>query len=289
MEVLLKVNDSDDPNSYKDGDIIRARSLKEIRYRHAQHKCHITNFGFDSFGNRVSDPLLIKFFEKTHKYKLERLNSNDVRKTNLATGHQKIINTIPDEDGEKIHAYRFISSALKSDRHGIFRSPSGQEFWYAKTKKFQDIDVDAIWYDIETHTDFLKLDHNNSDLSETQKRYMLAMNCCYHVCEDGDHDDHDHTACLNCTCHCDLEECSEDFVADKSEPVRRVVDADEHSIEVLHARMFQVPYWDFSSALSLNIDEIRNINKYSDARAVLAERPSAEVLTVDKVAAGIIS
>ena len=145
---------------------------------------------------------------------------------------------------------------------------------------------DAIWNDIETHTDFLKLDHNNSDLSETQKRYMLAMNCCYHVCED---DDHDHTACLNCTCHCDLEECSEDFVADKSEPVTRGVDADEHINEVLHARKFQVPYWDFSSALSLDADKIRNINKHFDARVVFAERPSAEVLTVDKVATGVIT
>jgi hypothetical protein len=71
--------------------------------------------------------------------------------------------------------------------------------------------------------------------------------------------------------------------------VTRVVDADEHINEVLHARKFQVPYWDFSSALSLNVDDIRNINKYCDARVILTERPSAEVLTVDKVTAGIIS
>ena len=93
---------------------------------------------------------------------------------------------------------------------------SGLEYWYGGAKKFHDLDINAIWNDIETHTYYLQSNHINWPLADIEKKRLLPMNCCEHTCEDHDDDhghDHDDTACLACTCSCDLSECSSNFIS----------------------------------------------------------------------------
>jgi hypothetical protein len=50
-----------------------------------------------------------------------------------------------------------------------------------------------------------------------------------------------------------------------------------------------VPYWDYSSSLSLDIDRVRNLSKQVDGRKSPDSRPYSERLTVDKITAGIVT
>ena len=288
MEIILKINDGPDASSYKDGDIIQAFSMQNIYYCHAQHKCHVRNFDFTTDGMRVADPLLVKFLEKTNTYKFERLNSNDVKRTNLITGEEGILNNTPNDNGERINVYQYVSRRIKNKDHVIFRS-NGLEYWYGKSRG--DIDVDAIWNDIETHTDFLQSDHIHFPLSDIEKRRFLPMSCCTHG-HSHDHTDLPvHNACLDCTCGCDTSECSNDFISERLSPIFIVRDegTDEEYNEITYKRKYQVPYWDLASILSLDVDNIRNTNKEVDLRKPLQERSAADLLTVDKIAAGVVS
>ena len=288
MEIVVKVNDGSSPSSYKDGDIVQAFSMRNIYYCHAQHKCHVRNFDFTTDGMRAADPLLVKFLEKTNTYKFERLNSNDVKRTNLITGEESIFNTTPNDNGERINVYQYVSRRIKNKDHVIFRS-NGLEYWYGKSRG--DIDVDAIWNDIETHTDFLQSDHIHFPLADIEKRRFLPMSCCTHG-HSHDHTDLPvHNACLDCTCGCDTSECSNDFISERLSPIFIVHDegSDEEYNEITYKRKYQVPYWDLASILSLDVDNIRNTNKEVDLRKPLQERSAADLLTVDKIAAGVVS
>jgi hypothetical protein len=282
MEIIVKINDGPSSTSYKDGDIVQAFSMWNIYYCHAQHKCHVRNFDFTTDGMRVADPLLVKFLEKTNTYKFERLNSNDVKRTNLITGEEGILNNTPNDNGERINVYQYVSRRIKNKDHVIFRS-NGLEYWYGKSRG--DIDVDAIWNDIETHTDFLQSDHIHFPLSDIEKRRFLPMSCCTHG-HSHDHTDLPiHNACLDCTCGCDTSECSNDFISERlsSISIAHNVGTDEEYNEITHRRKYQVPYWDLTSILSLDVDDIRNTNKEVDLRKPLPLRPAADLLTQDKI------
>ena len=54
-------------------------------------------------------------------------------------------------------------------------------------------------------------------------------------------------------------------------------------------RRYTVPYWDYSEALSLDIDNIRNPEVSVDARKHADSRPAGDSLTIDKIEAGIIT
>jgi len=54
-------------------------------------------------------------------------------------------------------------------------------------------------------------------------------------------------------------------------------------------RKFTVPYWDYASLLSLDVDDIRNSSKEVDARKDLDLRPAGDLLTISKIDAGIIT
>tara|TARA_R110000744_G_scaffold102116_1_gene196456 strand:- start:766 stop:1635 length:870 start_codon:yes stop_codon:yes gene_type:complete len=288
MEIIVKINDGPSPTSYKDGDVVRAVSMSDIYYCHAQHKCHVTNFGFTTGGMRIADPLLIKFLEKTRVYKFERLNSNDVKRTNLITSEEGVFNNTPNDDGERIDVQQYVSRLIRDDKHLVFMS-NGLECWYGKNRV--DIDVDSIWSDIETHTDFLQSDHIHFPLADIEKRRLLPMSCCMHG-HSHDHTDLPaHNACLDCTCGCALSECDVDLVSDRSSSVVSIINegTEEEYNEILHKRKYQVPYWDLTSTLSLDIDSIRNTNEEVDLRKPLQERSAVDLLTVDKIAAGIVS
>lgn len=283
MEIVVKVNDGPSSTSYKDGDIVQAFSMRDIYYCHAQHKCHVKNFDFTTDGMRVADPLLVKFLEKTNTYKFERMNSNDVKRINLITSEEDIINTTPNDNGEKIDVYQYVSRRIKNKHHSIFRS-NGLEYWYGKHRS--DIDVDSIWGDIETHTSFLQSDHIHFPLSGIEKKAFLPMNCCMHDHAHG----HAHDECLCAVCECSLSECSTDFVSDRISSIVSIINegTEEEGTEVLHRRKFQVPYWDLTSTLSLNVDNIRNTNKEIDLRKPLLSRPDANLLSQDKIEAGVV-
>jgi hypothetical protein len=287
MEVIVKINDGSSSTSYKDGDIIQAFSMQQTYYCHAQHKCHVRNFNFTTDGMREADPLLLKFLENTNTYKFERLNSNDVKRTNLITSEESIFNNTPNDNGERINVYQYVSRRIKNKDHLIFRS-NGLEYWYGKTRG--DIDVDSIWNDIETHTDFLQSDHIHFPLADIEKRMFLPMSCCIHG-HSHDHTDLPaHNACLDCTCGCDTSECSNDFISERlsSISIAHNVGTDEEYNETIHKRKYQVPYWDFTSTLSLNVDNIRDLSKEVDMRSELGLRPAADLLTADKVEVGAV-
>lgn len=273
MEIIVKINDAPSQDSYKDGDIIQAFTLDEIYYHHAQNKCNVKNFGLTTDGTRSPDPLLIKFLEKTKTYKFQRLNSNEVRRTNLLTNEQDILSTTPNADGEKIDVYKYVSRRLKNKHHLMFRD-NGLEYWY--TKERNGIDVNAVWNDIETHTDFLQTDHTNFPFSDIEKRHFAAINTSgrsyigesfTRVELSGD------------TVHVRQEIALED-------PPEEI--PEDYDPVVLARRKWFVPYWDLTTALGSSVDNLRNPNHVCDCRKAMDEREHIDILTFDKVSEGII-
>jgi hypothetical protein len=299
MELIVKVGNPDGPQtSYKDGDIVQTFSPDRILLSNAEGICNVNNFSLNEVtGLRDNDSLLMKYLELRNTYKFERVNSNDIRRTNMITEEEDILNTTPNDKGEYINAYQFISRRLKNARHCIFGS-SGSEIWYGKARA--SVDLDALWNDIETHTDELKQNNMSWNFSPIEKRAFLVMNCCGHGHPHTHEDAVSHAACINCTCGCDLHELSEDFANERVEPVYTDGDPipEPDSIpesgdvvfeQILVAkRKFTVPYWDYDSLLSLDVDDIRNPNTQVDARKELGSRPTGDLLTVNKIDAGII-
>lgn len=268
MELILKIGDVAGDAAYKDGDVVQAISMDDIKRCHAELKCHINNFPLDPYtGLRSSRPLLIKYLESIHLYKYERLNSNEIMRTNLETSETTLLSSVPNEDGEYIHAYSFISKRIKSPRHKIF-GKIGNEFWYAKSRSF---DSDSIWNDIETHTDFRKEDHMFWPLSDAEKRAYLAVNC---------------RGFRNSV----FNELSGDTVCDRMCSVDRVVNegTEGEYNELIAKRRWRVPYWDLSSDLSISIDDARDSSKMLDARTDINERHKVDDISVDKVQEGIV-
>ena len=300
MELIVKVGSPDGPQtSYKDGDIVQTFSTNGILLSNAEGICNVNNFPLNEVtGLRENDSLLMKFLELRNTYKFERVNSNDIRRTNMITEEEDILNTTPNDKGEYLHAYQFISRRLKSARHKIFGS-SGSEIWYGKIRS--STDLDALWNDIETHTSHLKQDNMSWNFSPIEKRSLLVMNCCGHGHPHTHSDAITHAACISCTCGCDLHELSEDFANERSEsihidgdPIIEMeigIDSGDVPLEqiLVAKRKFTVPYWDYDSLLSLNVDDIRNRNKEVDARKELDSRPTGDLLTVNKIDAGIIT
>ena len=259
MELIVKINDSSSaPEAYKDGDIVQSFSNDRILLCHAQMICHVNNFPLDATsGLRPNDGLLMKFMEKTHSHKFERVSSNSVRKTDLETGEQSITSSISD-------VQQFLARRLKNSRHKIFGSPD-LEIWYGTEK---DPDLDDIWNDIETHTDLLKVDHLSWPFTDIEKRNFLPLSV------SGFRDN-------------SVAEISSDTAVSRSDPVY----SEEGSPNpiVIAKRQWQVPYWDLASSLSLNIDDVRDKSKTVDGRAARENRPHVDDINVDKVEVGIVT
>ena len=273
MEIIVKINDGPSETSCKDGDIVQAFTLDEIYLHHAQNKCNVRNFALTTDGMRSPHPLLLKFLEKTKTYKFERLNSNEVRRTNLLTDEHDILCTPPNADGEKIDAYQYVVKKIKNKNHSIFRE-NGLEYWYAKERN--NIDINAVWNDIETHTGFLQSDHARFPFSNIEKRRFAAINTSgrsytgesfTRVELSGD------------TVHARQSVAVEDYpeiLPEDFEPV------------ILAKRRWFVPYWDLSTALGSSVDDLRNPNHICDCRKTMDEREHIDILTFDKVSEGII-
>ena len=275
MEVIVKINDGPSETSCKDGDIVQAFTLNEIYYHHAHQKCNVKNFGFETDGSRTPDPLLIGFLEKTKTYKFERINSNYVKRTNLITNEETILGKTANENGERIDPYQYITRRLKNKNHLMFRAANGFAYWYGKSRS--DIDIDAVWNDIETHSDYLKSDHTNFPFSDIEKRYFAAINTSgrsyigesfTRVELSGD------------TVHTR----QESVFADPPEEI-----PEDYDPIVLARRKWFVPYWDLASELGSSVDNLRNRNHICDCRKEMDEREHIDILTFDKVTEGIVS
>ena len=275
MEIIVKINDAPSQDSYRDGDIVQAFTLDEVYYHHAQNKCNVKNFGLDDVtGNRSPEELLIKFLEKTKTYKFERLNSNEVKKTNLITDEVSILNKTPNADGERIDVHAYLIRRLQKANHLIF-GKSGREYWYGKERN--DIDINAVWNDIETHTDFLQSDHTRFPFSDIEKRTFLAINTSGRRYTG---DSFTRVELSGDTVHVRQEIALED-------PPEEI--PEDYDPIVLARRKWFVPYWDLTAALGTSVDKLRNPNHICDCRKAMDEREHIDILTFDKVAAGIIT
>ena len=278
MEIVVKINDGPSETSYKDGDIIQAFTLDEIYYHHAQIKCNVKNFGLETNGSRTPDPLLINFLERTKTYKFERINSNYIRRTNLITNEERIIGKTPNEHGQSIDPYRYITKQLKNKNHSIFRGANGFAYWYGKDR--DSIDIDAIWTDIETHSDHLKSEHASFPFSDIEKKYFAAINTSGRSYVG---DSFTRVELSGDTVHTRSLCAVEDFPDVLPEnPV-------EYDPVIVAKRRWFVPYWDLTTELGNSVDDLRNPNKECDCRKEMDEREHIDILTFDKVAEGIVS
>ena len=129
------------------------------------------------------------------------------------------------------------------------------------------------------------------------ERVFLVMNCCGH----GHSHTHPDSLCISGDCNCELHELSEDFANERvgsiyidGDPIPEpeiVVESGDPPLEqiLVAKRKFTVPYWDYASLLSLDVDDIRNSSKEVDARKEPDSRPAGDLLTISKIDAGIIT
>ena len=274
MELIVKINSNPGDISYKDGDVVQAFSNKQIQFSHAEMICNINNYPLDPVtGLRTNNTLLMKFLEKTKAYKFERVNPNDVLKTDLTTGQQTTLNMQANENGEYIDVLSFISRRLKKQNHKIFGS-SGNEIWYGGSTS--DIDIDFFWNDIETHTNNLKINHSSWPFTDLEKKRFICINT------SGRKYTGDSFTRV---------ELSGDTVHERAMPAletRPEETSEGYSPAVLAKRKWFVPYWDLSSQLGASVDDLRNPEIICDCRKPTNEREHIDILTYDKVSEGIL-
>ena len=275
MELIVKIQSNGANPQYQDGDVVQAMSLDRIYMTHAKLICHPRNFGFNTFGLRDRNTLLEKCQELIHKHKFERMNSNDVKRTNLITGEETILNTIPNSDGHYINAYQYISRRIKHPEHKIFGT-HGTEVWYDKPRKRESSIITSLWNEIETHTDSLKDNHGNWPFTDLEKRHFICINT------SGRSYDGDSFTRV---------ELSDDTVCERHVTVDEVVDdTDPNNIVInLQAkRKWFVPYWDLTTELGSSVDDLRNPDHMCDCRKPMDEREHIDILTYDKITEGLL-
>ena len=275
MELIVKVKSDGSNPYYQDGDVIEAMSLGRIHLAHAEMICHPDNFGFNTNGTRDLNTLLHKFQEATHTYKFERINSNDVKRTNLLTGEEDILNTIPNAEGEAINAYKYISRRLKSPRHKIFGA-SGSEIWYGKMRNDAEVFVPVAWNHIETESDNLQNNHNSWPFTDLEKRHFICINTSGRSYTG---DSFTRVELSGGTVTERVLSATEDIPEDAP---------DDYEVVTLAKRQWFVPYWDLSSQLGHSIDDLRNKDLECDCRKPMNEREHIDILTYDKIAEGLL-
>jgi hypothetical protein len=254
MELLIKTDSAEDANLYKDGDIVQAFSYDRIHLTNAQVICNVNNFPVDDVtGLRVNDSLLMKYLERASLYRFERTGTDTVKKINLSTLGEEILGA------ESIDVSEFLKNRLKSPRHKVFGS-SGSEIWYGDSR---ELDINAIWDDIEAHSDSLKSENSSWPFTEIEKRHLLILNS---------------SGFKNNI----VTELSSGTASSRQLPV--VIEE-----ELIAKRQWQVPYWDLVQDLGINVDDVRNKDITLDVRKPVSERPYIDNLNVDKVVAGIIT
>jgi hypothetical protein len=277
VELVLKINSSGDSQTqYQDGDIIEAFSDTRIHFCHAEMICHHDKFSFNENGLRDHDTLLEKLLQKMSKYRFVRLNATEVKRINLLSLEESVINDTPNADGEHMNVAQFVKRRVAHPKHKVFGT-SGSEVWYGGNSSRDRATCDAIWNDIETHSDNLQVDHSHWPLSSAEKTRCLPLNCVGWDSENSL-----------------VREISNSTAGERRGSVTREVphpeDSGETITETVAKRQWQVPYWDLAAELGVNIDDVRNLSKTVDARsdAPAEDRNHVDDVNLDKVEEGIV-
>ena len=275
MELIVKIKSDGSNPYYQDGDVVEAMSLDRIYLAHAEMICNPRNFDFNTFGMRDRNTLLEKFQEATHIYKFDRVNSNDVRRTNLLTNEQDILNTTPNSDGEAVNVYQFISRRVKNPNHKIFGT-HGSEVWYGKMRNDAEVFIPVAWNHIETESDNLQINHNSWPFTDLEKRHFVCINT------SGRSYDGDSFTRV---------ELSGGTVTERALPALEDSPEDppeDYDPVILAKRKWFVPYWDLSTELGSSIDDLRNPDHMCDCRKPMDEREHIDILTYDKITEGLL-
>lgn len=271
MDLIIKINSpNDDPKNFQDGDVVQAFCNDRIHLCHAEMICDTSNFSLNNAGFRNPGTLLEKFLSKTNKYKFIRVNGSEVKRVNLLTNEEDTLSPTMNSEGELINAYEYISRRLKNPEHKIFGTEQGKEIWYGSRLNMFDnaSSIDDIWNDIETHTDNLKINHGKWPFSDIEKSKFLPIKC---------------TGFKNGS----FSVISNDTASNRSDSV---YDNNSDEASLVAKRKWQIPYWDLSGSLSINIDDVRDMQKQVDARLdSIEDMPKADSIHIDKVQAGIIT
>ena len=265
MDMLIYIGDSPDPLGYKDGDVIGCYPFLNTLLQRGQNICLPKKFGYNSAGLRDFGTLLEKYEQKTHKYKYERVNSNQVLKTNLLTEEQETISPT--------NLYEFVTKLLSIPNHTIFGTQQGREVWYMeKLPLFEDsAKIHSIWDDIEQHTDNLRQNNMRKEFTPTEKQTMLALDC---------------TGFLNNT----YKEISKHTASDRSSPIVVREDENDETIQttLIAKRQWKIPYKDMDSELGIDIDDVLDFNKIVDPRQDVqqSEKNKLDDIMFDKVNLG---
>lgn len=265
MDMLIHIGDSPDPLGYKDGDVIGCYPFLNTLLQRGQNICLPKKFDYNSVGLRNFGTLLEKYEQKTHKYKCERINSNQILKTNLLTEEQETISPI--------NLYGFITKMLSIPNHAVFGTEQGQEVWYMeKLPLFGDsAKIHSIWDDIEHHTDNLRQNNMRKEFTPTEKQTMLPLDC---------------TGFLNNA----YTEISKHTACDRSSAITVREDEDDETIQstLIAKRQWKIPYKDIDSELAIDIDDVLDVNKIVDPRQDIqqTEKNKLDDIMFDKVDLG---
>ena len=176
MDILFRTSTvSSDPLTGQDGDVACAMSREQTQRVTARNICDHHKVEFLTSGLRSSDPLVIGYLEQIYKYRMSR-DGDRAQRTNLQTGVVDWIGSTPNEQGEHIYVAEFIQRRLRHVGHRIF-GETGSEIWYGGGRKQPDIDWDAIWNNIETHSDYRRANFQDWEFSSLERCHFGVCNC----------------------------------------------------------------------------------------------------------------
>lgn len=171
----------------------------EIIYRDKADSDHIASQVIEIFNNdriraqnahiickaeklRSSDGFLLHgtLFESEQlvcrEYRFRRIG-NFVERTNQFTGKVDTVGSKPNAKGEHIYVDLFLKNRLGNKNHKTFGKP-GSEVWYGGDFRTSKSNIDKLWQEIESQTEFKEKDFthwqlgrkdlNNSKILETE-------------------------------------------------------------------------------------------------------------------------
>ena len=152
-ELLLKVGTV---GVYEDGDIICAHNSRRISCCHVQTLCNpalqtVNRDGLLSTGTIAHD-----WFERTHKFRFERISTSEVRRTLIATGRSDVVSGTPNANGESMDVRQYIERRQKAARSGrpkkALFGTAGSEQWYGGQIDMSAAALALVWDDVEAKT-----------------------------------------------------------------------------------------------------------------------------------------
>lgn len=150
-ELVFKIDTVGPDPAYQDGDCICAFNDERIQTVHLRHICNVRKFGFNSNGDRPIS-LAKTYLENTCKYLFQRISRTEVRRTEIVTGNQVVIDHVSkliDGQLQHIHVAEYLRRQKRNPNHVIFSNRAGKEYWYAGTVTPR---LNIMWDEIELQT-----------------------------------------------------------------------------------------------------------------------------------------